>query len=76
MHQAALDSGWHMFCIDFSNHHATPMLMVPARIVPMNYAYTCKYSRVDNNWVIVQNMLNIKLASSSFLIYIQKIKIM
>ena len=67
MHQAALDSDWHMFCIDFSNHHATPMLMVLARIVPMNYAYTCKYSRVDNNWVIAQNMLKHK---TSFFIYL------
>ena len=56
-------SGWHMFWIEFSNHYATPTLMVPARIVPMNYAYICKSSKVDNNWVMVQNMWKLAICA-------------
>jgi len=52
-----------MFFMEFSNHHATPMLMVPASIVPMNYAcvHTCvnKFSaqkllnKCNSRWIVV-----------------------
>ncbi|KAI3439233.1 uncharacterized protein J3R85_004949 [Psidium guajava] len=36
-------SSWHMLVTEFSSHHATAMLMVPARIVPMN----CEDTRIE-----------------------------